>query len=73
MILSALARPAMTGPGRPDDWRMHMFRKILTLILVLAAVAAVPVVMSGCGPKEYTHRSEYQEDNKPVHQDTVVD
>jgi hypothetical protein len=50
-----------------------MFRKILTSILVLAAVAAVPVVMSGCGPKEYTHRSEYQEDNKPVHQDTVVD
>lgn len=50
-----------------------MFRKILTSVLMLAAVAAVPVMMTGCGPKECTHCRQTTETNKPVEQHEVVE
>jgi hypothetical protein len=50
-----------------------MMKRILCAVLVLVAMAVVPVMMAGCNENSRHTSSSYEQQNQPAHQDTVVD
>lgn len=50
-----------------------MLRKIVSAIVILAVLSAVPVMLAGCEQNEYTVKKEFKEENKPVKTEMVVE
>lgn len=50
-----------------------MLKKVISSILLLAIVSVLSGLLSGCGPQEYKRTSSYEEKDRPVSQQTVVE